>query len=261
MEFLDTVTNDAGGEIVARDAILRFQPDLTPLPGLINNENLILGGDTIVHGTILNTGTITILMGSIETIVGDLRFTEPAFLIAPLSDGEVAALLEPPNSNAINITVGNNPGSLNVIGDVTFSSGTMLDLDYSSDVGSQAGDSFQVLSANNIAGSFANTRTVADGRYWDISYSGDEVHVTASSDLFTETSGDFNGDGVVSGIDFLAWQRGFGSSYDAGDLDNWETNYGGGTPLLAAAAAAVPEPSALMLALLALAFGCRRRVA
>lgn len=38
--------------------------------------------------------------------------------------------------------------------------------------------------------------------------------------------GDFDFDGHVDGSDFLAWQRGFGSTYDAGDLTNWDANYG-----------------------------------
>ena len=254
MEFLDTFTNEVGGEMVARDAIMRFLPG-----GLVNDGDLILGGDTIVHGTISGAGALTILGASVVTMVGDLTLTE-SFLVAAATDGEVAAL-EETTSNVISFTVGNDPGELNVIGDVSLGGNIVLDLDFSSDVASQPGDSFQLLAAENIGGSFFNTRAVADGRYWDIGYSGDEVHVTASADLFSETSGDFDGSGEVNGFDLLAWQRGFGSSYGPGDLANWEANYGGGVPPVAATAAAVPEPSTLLLALSALAFGYRRRSA
>jgi hypothetical protein len=44
-------------------------------------------------------------------------------------------------------------------------------------------------------------------------------------------SADFDENGVVDGLDFLAWQLGFGTTYDANDLANWEAEYGtvGGT--------------------------------
>ena len=59
------------------------------------------------------------------------------------------------------------------------------------------------------------------------------------------TPGDFNGDGSVDGRDFLAWQRGESpNSLSAGDLADWQNNYGPG-PL--AAVSAVPEPSCLLL--------------
>ncbi|MCH7753464.1 MAG: hypothetical protein IH898_15110, partial [Planctomycetes bacterium] len=148
--------------------------------------------------------------------------------------------------------------TVNVIGEVTLGSGAVLELDFSSSVSSQPGDSFQVLSANNVVGSFANDQAIANGRYWDISYDGDEIFVTANYQLVTTGLGDFDTDGDVDGFDFLTWQRGSGTIFDANDLADWEANYGNLPPV--AATAAVPEPSALLLALSALAFGYRRRV-
>lgn len=59
--------------------------------------------------------------------------------------------------------------------------------------------------------------------------------------------GDFNDDGVVTGRDFLAWQRGESPApYSAADLSAWQTAYNGGA---LATVSAVPEPSALLLAL------------
>jgi hypothetical protein len=63
-------------------------------------------------------------------------------------------------------------------------------------------------------------------------------------------SGDFDNDGDVDGRDFLVWQRGESPDpLSAGDLSDWQTNYGFGT---LSAAAAVPEPSCSALLLLAL---------
>lgn len=42
------------------------------------------------------------------------------------------------------------------------------------------------------------------------------------------SSGDFDGDQDIDGADFLAWQRGFGSLYQANDLVNWQSEYGQG---------------------------------
>lgn len=55
-------------------------------------------------------------------------------------------------------------------------------------------------------------------------------------------TGDFNNDGDVDGRDFLVWQR----NPSIGDLSDWQANYGAGSLI---AAVAVPEPSAVLLAL------------
>jgi len=74
------------------------------------------------------------------------------------------------------------------------------------------------------------------------------------------SGGDFNGDGVVDGSDFLAWQRGESpDSLSATDLAAWENNFGG-APLVAAVNA-VPEPSSALLLVMAVApclARCRR---
>lgn len=70
---------------------------------------------------------------------------------------------------------------------------------------------------------------------------------------------DFNGDGMVDGSDFLAWQRGFGTLssaelehgdangdglVDAADLNAWQEAFGTAAPPVGASiAAAVPEPT------------------
>ncbi len=70
---------------------------------------------------------------------------------------------------------------------------------------------------------------------------------------------DFNGDGVVDGADFLAWQRGYGTLssaelthgdanddglVDAADLNAWQEAFGTSAPPVGASiAAAVPEPT------------------
>lgn len=54
------------------------------------------------------------------------------------------------------------------------------------------------------------------------------------------TPGDFDGDGAVTGLDFLLWQR----NTSVGNLADWQANYGVGG---LAAAVSVPEPSSVLL--------------
>ena len=72
--------------------------------------------------------------------------------------------------------------------------------------------------------------------------------------------GDFDHDGVVDGKDFLEWQRGAGTIYDANDLVDWEANYGSVAGLPLSAAASVPEPNSALLTLVAWIALCHRRI-
>ncbi len=65
-------------------------------------------------------------------------------------------------------------------------------------------------------------------------------------------AGDFDTDGDVDGNDFLTWQRGLGSTFDAADLPDWRANFGASST---GAAAAVPEPGVRWFALAGMAVG------
>ena len=65
-----------------------------------------------------------------------------------------------------------------------------------------------------------------------------------------KTPGDFDCDGEVDGEDFLLWQQGGSPNpHSSSDFDDWKANYGSGTFSLASST--IPEPSSLVLALLA----------
>ncbi|MBX3424495.1 MAG: peroxidase [Pirellulales bacterium] len=72
-------------------------------------------------------------------------------------------------------------------------------------------------------------------------------------------AGDFNNDGVVDGADLTAWKAGFAAGTLTGsDLLTWQRNVGVGAAT--GAIAAVPEPSAALLAVVAaVAVALRRR--
>ena len=67
-----------------------------------------------------------------------------------------------------------------------------------------------------------------------------------------EPPGDFNGDNVVDGKDFLYWQ----TDPSVGELSDWQANYGYGT--LTSSSMNVPEPAAVVLALAVLSFSIMR---
>jgi len=71
---------------------------------------------------------------------------------------------------------------------------------------------------------------------------GNDIVLIGHSSSVVAPGGDFDGDGVIDGHDFLLWQQGFATgTYDASDLAEWE--FGFGTTPLASAAVAVPEPA------------------
>ena len=81
---------------------------------------------------------------------------------------------------------------------------------------------------------------------------------SAGPSLTSGLDGDFDGDGDVDGADFLAWQRGEASGgATTANLTLWESNFG--TSANAAAANAVPEPTAALLLSFASVLWCMRR--
>ncbi len=81
--------------------------------------------------------------------------------------------------------------------------------------------------------------------------------------------GDYNENGVVDTADYVVWRKGLGTTYTQSDYDAWRAQFGqtagsgaAGYPLGASAASPspnVPEPTSLLLLLLAAAGVCPRR--
>jgi hypothetical protein len=109
---------------------------------------------------------------------------------------------------------------------------------------------YGILQANGLSGLdgavfsdfFTTTGTLGSDNY------------KLTSKLTSGPDGDFDGDGDVDGADFLRWQRGGSPNpLSAGDLATWKANFGASATVAASAAVgAVPEPSALFSAMVAL---------
>lgn len=245
MEFLGTVNNNSNGDIVARDAIMRFQN------GLVNNGEFAVGGDTTIHAAISGSGDFLVLPDSTTLLVGSLTLA---------------------TSSALSLAVGDAPGTLDILGTADLNNSLLL-LNYSGGIHAQSGDSYDVLSASGgVSGMFSNATATADGLLWGITYGTDTVTVTAGL-VAMPMGADFNGDGIVDGTDLAIWETFLGStgvSQTMGDADGDGDVDGadflkiqmdlGGPPSLVAAVAAVPEPSTLFLALAAVGLCSRRRV-
>ncbi|QDT71474.1 beta strand repeat-containing protein [Lacipirellula limnantheis] len=123
----------------------------------------------------------------------------------------------------------------------------------------EVGASFAFLNTNSFVASLPtfdfSLATLPAGLSWGVTSgpTGLGLAVVPAS-----TPGDFDLDGDVDGADFLKWQRGESTTpFSAGDLEDWQANYGPG--MLTATSVAVPEPSSLVLLILATVGGCVRR--
>jgi hypothetical protein len=95
--------------------------------------------------------------------------------------------------------------------------------------------------------------TLTGGLSWDTS----DFFATGILSVVTAgLTGDFDNDGDVDGRDFLVWQRGGSpNALNAGDLADWQANYGAAGPLVASSVT-VPEPmGCVLIVVLSLALG------
>ena len=122
----------------------------------------------------------------------------------------------------------------------------------------QLGDEFPILVAQEgVAGAFAafDLPELSAGLRWSLAV--DATTALLSVIDASQPSADFNGDGMVDGADFLAWQRGFGLTgqtgvmngdansdglVDAADLAVWQSQFGDDA-LSPPSNVAVPEPA------------------
>jgi len=216
----------------------------------------------------------TILQPSQVAVFFDATFTSPATFRAEWS--------VPANALVVGITWGalaNTPSDVNEILELKDNGGVQMDLVNYDDaapwpvISGSGGPSIYLTNPvldNNVGGSWARSMV---GVNRASSPSGPTFSTSdVGSPGYLPVSADFNFDGQVSGLDFLAWQRGAGTDspnalksqgdadsdldVDSSDLGIWEAAYGTdvvplGAPISALLASAPEEPVAPLAVALA----------
>ncbi|MBA3482112.1 MAG: hypothetical protein H0T51_09890 [Pirellulales bacterium] len=235
------------------------------LSGSMNMSNATVTGDDIINtGIIRGSGTMYVekLENAGRVNVGDS--------IGVLHIGEGGRYVQPASGTLAIEAAGFRPGSrydqLKVTLGATLD-GT-LSVDFINGYLPATGTRFDVLTAASISGQFAALDLSApEGRFVEgrLLYATDRVTLEILASGFTA---DFDQDGDVDGADLTRWKEGFARSHrreqgdsdgdqdvDGADLLAWQRQLG--SVSADATAAAVPEPRAFLLFIIALA-GFRR---
>lgn len=123
------------------------------------------------------------------------------------------------------------------------------------------GNTFTLITATEGIGGTFDEMLLPAGFNWNVAYNAGSVVLSVTS---AGLAGDYNQNGIVDAADYVVWREGLGTTYTQNDYVVWRANFGkvAGSGSLAAANAAVPEPSvgaALILAAFTVAaFRCRR---
>ena len=117
----------------------------------------------------------------------------------------------------------------------------------------------------NTGPSFSLTKTLAANDTLDFAVGyGSNDYFTDSTGLaahIAPVQGDYNGDGKIDAADYVVWRKGLGTIYTQADYDVWRAHFGqtAGSGAGALANAAVPEPTTLLLLMLAVVGSCLKR--
>jgi T5SS/PEP-CTERM-associated repeat protein len=248
----------AGGPQLTNTAILAATGGVNDFYGRITNSGN--GQIAVTNQSVLvfhddvtaDAGTIVVFPGSSAVFLEDLTMSGSSVLLADLAG----------------TSADTGFGQIEVVGNAQLNASLNVSLDEG--FTPQAGDSFALVAAGGLSGSLA-LGDVADlpaGLMWDLG--GDEHHVVLS--VVPGLAGDYNGDGVVDGGDYVVWRRTLdqigpdlaadgndNGVVDAGDFAFWRSRYGDTLAPGSGTAASVPEPMATISFLLGLTIVLGRR--
>ena len=242
-----------------------------------NGLTLDFGGNIAGHGTVdtpndpakpfINNGNVTgnslaeplTLPGYVKGVgsFDNVEFTgtfSPGFSSAKVNLGSAVY------DGMLHIEIGGlAPGSghdqLNhILGDGIANLGGTLEVSLLGGFLPAAGDAFEIVTAaGGISGTFVNAilPALAGDLFWNVNYSANSVTLAVAA---PGIPGDYNGDGTVDAADYTVWRDGLGGAFGAGDYLVWKNNFGATEASGSAAnTGAVPEPSAILLAGIAIA--------
>ncbi len=230
-------TVEAGGEIALDGGTLDTQ-FLDIRGGTLSGEGLVRTGSGPIEGQ------VEALQGTIAPGDGVGRLTiEGRF---SLGDGGVLEI------EIDGLLPGTEHDQLVVDGPAALAGTLLVTLDENK-YQPATGDVFELITYDEEGGQF-DTLDLPSDHQWVVSYDADAVRLIVSE------PGDFNGDGRVDAGDYTVWRDGLGTTYDQADYTTWANNYGA-VLSVAGSAASVPEPAAMILAMLAVAGlgSCRGR--
>jgi T5SS/PEP-CTERM-associated repeat protein len=231
--------------------------------------NITDGGVVSNAGASIQYGEVTVAgEGSRWDISGSLTMDDPWGSVLNISDGGVVNVagtttlnynrfqidLSAPTGGPFLITDGLELGGVGGVFEISLADGFLPEL----------GSTFNILDFNTILGSFTemDLPVLEGGLEWNTS----QLLVDGTLDVgASRLAGDFNNDGTIDAADFTLWQDNLGLSASAlngngsgaatvvqADYLLWKTNFGLSAATGSEGAAAVPEPTTLLLALLAM---------
>jgi autotransporter-associated beta strand protein len=239
----------------------------------LSNTNTYTDGTTVSAGTLLvnsiigsgtGTGAVTVntgaVLGGTGTIQGNVTNS------GTLAPGSSAGTLHVGGNFAQNAS-GNFQVELASLASydklIAGGTGTLagtLTVSLTNGFVPQAGNTFEILTATGFGGSTFTTKnlpTLSGNLGWSVDYGATSVTLSVSAGL----QGDFNGNGVVDGADYVTWRDGLGTVYQQSDYDVWRSHFGQ-TPGTGSGGslAGVPEPAACsLLGVGTLLFALQRR--
>ncbi len=237
-----------GGRLVAGTATGNMTTDNASLPeDLLLEDGKNVTGRGMIRGNFRNMGSV---IGDANT-AGQRIVFEDGFTVTGIGfaqnviyNGTFSPGLSPGIARGENLAFAGNvqielggttPGTGNShhdqisdAGQITLIDGASLKVAPWNGFQPTVGDEFEILVAHGgINGTF--DQVTVDSAFTDagidfqLQYSSNGLTLAA---VEAGAAGDFDTDGDVDGADFLAWQRGFSTTYDANDLTDWQTSYG-----------------------------------
>lgn len=257
------------GNTLTNNGVIASAHGVTNIHGVINNPGtLVVARDTVAtfHDVVTSSGTITVLPGGNALFLGDLIFTSAgagAGDFGSESGGGAAG------GGGASLVLGidpENPGGASShvdVSGVANLSGTLV-LSLEDGFSSLVGQTLNLITAGSVVGAFDSIQLPPVPNDLDVGlvYTPTGLSMQISS-IPEGIPGDFNNDGVVDSGDYTVWRDGLGSLYTQADYDTWKSHFGQQqVPGSGSLAGAAPEPSALLLLLIAAPFACsiRRRI-
>lgn len=279
MEVLGAASNSS--DIDVRDGILRFQ---TGLNNSTNGQLAFVGGDSDVFGAVTNAVGAEIAVGGTASVVfhdavtnNGTLFIQPGgevFMLENLGFGGGSALeiqLQEIDLMQPDTEPSDALGQVQVGGAATLAG--ELEVDVVGGYSPALGDSFQILTAGGGRSGFFVGETLpllASGLVWDVQYNPNSVVLSVIS---AGLAGDYNANGTVDAADYVLWRKDVTplTNEVAGvttndttpeDYGAWRTRFGNPTPGgggEALSGQSVPEPTTMLMLVVAAVGACQRR--